>query len=55
MKLTPTQRDYLATVLESAESLLTIINEILDFSKIEAGKVELESGRSASAKNWATR
>ncbi len=42
MKLTATQRDYLATVLESAESLLSIINEILDFSKIEAGKVELE-------------
>lgn len=41
--LTPEQRDYLSTVLESAESLLTIINEILDFSKIEAGKIELES------------
>lgn len=37
------QRDRLSTVLESAESLLTIINEILDFSKIEAGKVQLES------------
>ena len=37
------QRDYLSTVLESGESLLSIINEILDFSKIEAGKVELES------------
>ncbi len=41
--LTPTQRDYLSTVLESGESLLSIINEILDFSKIEAGKVVLES------------
>ena len=37
------QRDRLSTVLESAESLLTIIDEILDFSKIEAGKVQLES------------
>ncbi|NNE00937.1 MAG: response regulator [Pirellulaceae bacterium] len=37
------QRDLLSTVLESSESLLSIINEILDFSKIEAGKVTLES------------
>ncbi len=42
-ELTATQQDYLSTVLESGESLLSIINEILDFSKIEAGKVELES------------
>lgn len=41
--LKPEQRDYLSTVLESGESLLSIINEILDFSKIEAGKIELES------------
>ena len=40
--LTTTQRDYMSTVLESGESLLSIINEILDFSKIEAGKIELE-------------
>ncbi|MFG0336121.1 MAG: PAS domain S-box protein, partial [Maioricimonas sp. JB049] len=39
--LTPTQQDYLTTVLEAAEALLSIINEILDFSKIEAGKLEL--------------
>ncbi|MCH5374361.1 MAG: response regulator [Planctomycetes bacterium] len=36
------QREYLAMVLESAESLLAIINEVLDFSKIEAGKVALD-------------
>ena len=41
--VTATQRDYLSTVLESGESLLSIINEILDFSKVEAGKFELES------------
>ena len=36
--LTPTQKDYLSIVYESAESLLEVINEILDFSKIEARK-----------------
>jgi signal transduction histidine kinase len=40
--LTPNQRDYLSTVLESGESLLSLINQILDFSKIESGKCELE-------------
>ena len=38
-----TAREYLKVVAESAESLLSIINQILDFSKIEAGKLELES------------
>ncbi|QDU40884.1 Signal transduction histidine-protein kinase BarA [Maioricimonas rarisocia] len=42
-QLTPGQRNYAQTVLEAAESLLSIINEILDFSKIEAGHLELES------------
>ena len=30
-------------IMNSAESLLTIINDILDFTKIESGKVELEN------------
>ncbi len=42
MDLQVVQRDCLQTVLESAESLMEIINEILDFSKIEAGKLYLE-------------
>ena len=37
-----TQREYLAMVQESGESLLSVINDILDFSKIEAGKLSLE-------------
>ena len=40
-ELKPLQRDYLTTVLESGESLLSIINEILDFARIEAGKLDL--------------
>ncbi|RMG31006.1 MAG: hybrid sensor histidine kinase/response regulator, partial [Bacteroidetes bacterium] len=36
------QRDYVNTIRNSSESLLTIINDILDFSKIESGKMEIE-------------
>ncbi len=36
------QKDYVDTLYNSGQSLLTIINDILDFSKIEAGYVELE-------------
>jgi PAS domain S-box-containing protein len=39
--LTRIQREYISTVLDSADGLLTLINEILDFSKIEAGHLEL--------------
>jgi PAS domain S-box-containing protein len=41
--LEPAERGYLGIVKDSAETLLTIINDILDYSKIEAGKIELES------------
>jgi PAS domain S-box-containing protein len=37
------RRDYARTILNSGETLLTLLNDILDFSKIEAGKYELES------------
>jgi signal transduction histidine kinase/ActR/RegA family two-component response regulator len=36
------QRDVGQTILQSADSLLTIINDVLDFSKVEAGKLTLE-------------
>jgi PAS domain S-box-containing protein len=37
------QRDWLATIRSSGESLLTLINDILDFSKIESGNMEFDS------------
>jgi signal transduction histidine kinase/CheY-like chemotaxis protein/PAS domain-containing protein len=42
-ELSTEQREYLQLVRNSAESLLSIINEILDFSRIEAGKLELHT------------
>ena len=36
------QAEYLHTIRDSAQSLLTVINGILDFSKIEAGKLTLD-------------
>ncbi len=41
--LSQEQRAYLTMVRESADSLLTVINDVLDFSKIEAGRMELDS------------
>jgi signal transduction histidine kinase len=35
-------QEYLRIALDSAESLLTILNDILDVSKIEAGKLHIE-------------
>jgi signal transduction histidine kinase/CheY-like chemotaxis protein len=37
------QRKFAEAVQDSAEALLTVINDILDISKLEAGKVELET------------
>ena len=41
-RLDHSQTEYLKMVVESADSLLSIINDVLDFSKIEAGKLELD-------------
>ena len=40
-ELNSSQKQYMKTVYNSANSLLDLINDILDFSKIEAGKLEI--------------
>jgi len=40
--LAPDQRSHAAAILESGESLLTVLNDILDFSRLEAGRVSFE-------------
>lgn len=36
------QKDYLSTIEQSAQGLLTVISDILDFSKLETGQLTLE-------------
>jgi PAS domain S-box-containing protein len=40
--MTAEQKDYLNTAKDSADALLSLINEVLDFAKIEAGQMTLE-------------
>jgi signal transduction histidine kinase/DNA-binding NarL/FixJ family response regulator len=42
-KLEPAQREHAQIVLDSGQSLLTILNDILDYSKLEAGRLDIES------------
>ncbi len=42
-ELTPEQRGFAETVLQSGRSLLSILNDVLDFSKMEAGRLDLEN------------
>jgi PAS domain S-box-containing protein len=41
--LNPSQQRTVATMRDSAQALLRIIDDVLDFSKIEAGRLELEA------------
>ena len=41
-RLTPQQRDYIRTARESADALLTILDDILDVSKMDAGRLTLD-------------
>jgi two-component system, sensor histidine kinase and response regulator len=41
-RLTKEQREYVETIGDSTETLLSVIDDILDFSKIEARKLTLE-------------
>ncbi|MDD1761079.1 MAG: PAS domain S-box protein [Methanothrix sp.] len=42
-ELSPEQTEYIVTIKNSGEALLSIINDILDFSSIERGKIDLEN------------
>ena len=41
-RLDEEQHEYATTVYQSAQSLLTVLNDILDLSKLEAGKLPLD-------------
>jgi signal transduction histidine kinase/ActR/RegA family two-component response regulator len=39
--LDQSQRDYVATIIESGKTLMALLNDVLDLSKIEAGKFDI--------------
>jgi signal transduction histidine kinase/CheY-like chemotaxis protein len=43
--LKPEQREYVELIHQSADLLLSVINDVLDFSKLDAGQLALESVR----------
>ena len=43
-RLAADQRTYVAALRDSAEHLLTLVNDVLDFAKLGAGKIELKPG-----------
>ncbi|MEM1067388.1 MAG: response regulator [Planctomycetota bacterium] len=40
--LDPVQRDYMQTVADSADSLMSLLDQVLDFSRIESGTLDLD-------------
>gem|GEM_PF-3542816 len=48
-ELTEDQQDFVQTIIESGDVLLSIINDILDFSKIESGMLKIEQREYALA------
>jgi PAS domain S-box-containing protein len=40
--LDPSQQEFVDTIEQSGEALLSIINDVLDYSKMEAGQLELD-------------
>ncbi|MDZ4799386.1 MAG: PAS domain S-box protein [Bryobacteraceae bacterium] len=41
--LSSQHRDYVATIRQSGEALLTILNDILDLSKVESGRLQIDA------------